>query len=225
MSDRPTPDTQQDIKSWLTPELGAPSPATAVARTADDGKPANQQKQPAISEADVQRVFAEAKQAGYAEGLSKGIEQGLAQAVAEAAPLVSLADKLARPLQDLDEKVIAQMVTLVKVVAGQLVRREMKENPGEIVALVREGISILPSNNQRISIKLHPEDAKLIRLSLGEQDAEHHWEIVDDLSLERGGCHIISDKSTIDGRLESRLNTIVVSMLGDQRAAIDDSTG
>ena len=49
----------------------------------------------------------------------------------------------------------------------------------------------------------------------GEQRA---WTLVEDPTLSRGGCLVRSDTSQIDARFESRVNAVLASALGEQRA-------
>ncbi len=43
--------------------------------------------------------------------------------------------------------------------------------------------------------------------------------MVEDPTLARGGCLVRTENSQIDARLESRVNAIVGSMLGEERAS------
>jgi flagellar assembly protein FliH len=129
---------------------------------------------------------------------------------------------------------LQEIVQLVKAVARQLVRRELKADPGEIMAVVREALGALPSATRSAQLKLHPEDAKLVReaLALSEGDArgggmpgaaERTWRIIDDPTQPRGGCRVETETSLIDASLESRLNAVITRLLGGSRD--DDSPG
>jgi flagellar assembly protein FliH len=43
--------------------------------------------------------------------------------------------------------------------------------------------------------------------------------VVEDPTLTRGGCLVRSENSQIDARFESRVNAMVSSMLGEERAS------
>jgi flagellar assembly protein FliH len=48
--------------------------------------------------------------------------------------------------------------------------------------------------------------------------AERAWTIVEDPVMTRGGCRVTTETALIDARLETRINAVISSMLGDQRA-------
>jgi len=62
----------------------------------------------------------------------------------------------------LDEEVEKELILLVTGIATQIIRREIKMDPGQIIAAVREAIKVLPLSSQKISLYLHPEDADLV---------------------------------------------------------------
>ena len=109
-------------------------------------------------------------------------------------------------------------MALAIAVAGQLIRRELKQDPGEIVAVVREAIAALPSNSRRVQIALHPEDAQLVRerLALAESD-QRAWGVAEDPTLTRGGCRVTTEHSRIDASVEKRLAAVIARMMGGER--------
>jgi flagellar assembly protein FliH len=65
---------------------------------------------------------------------------------------------------------------------------------------------------------MNPEDAAVVREFLATPSSDRAWSIVEDPSLQRGGCIVRTDTSQLDARLDSRLNAIVSAALGDERA-------
>jgi len=51
----------------------------------------------------------------------------------------------------------------------QLIRREVKLDPGQIVGVVREALGILPISARNIRVVLHPEDAGEMGVADGER--------------------------------------------------------
>jgi flagellar assembly protein FliH len=105
-------------------------------------------------------------------------------------------------------------------VAKHLVRRELRTDPGQVVAAVRQAVSILPINTRNIRVYLHPEDAALVKQSLSvteETGEEQRWKIVEDPALTRGGCNVESELSRIDATVETRLAALIAQALGGER--------
>lgn len=161
--------------------------------------------------------------AAYNEGLSSGYEAGLKKGQDEINQRCFKLDKilkfLQRPLDDLDEKVTEQLFQLAMTVTGQLIRRELHTDPGQIVAVVREAMASLPIAERKINIYLHPEDAILVRdaLSLSHNDEDQAWKVNEDPLLSRGGCRLQAGQSFIDASVETRLNRIIATLLGGER--------
>ncbi|MGB1702877.1 MAG: FliH/SctL family protein, partial [Cycloclasticus sp.] len=77
----------------------------------------------------------------------------------------------------------------------QLIRRELKAGAGQVVGVVQEALTALPSSSQNIKLFLHPEDAELVKSALSLED-EARWEVVEDPVVTRGGCRVETDVST-----------------------------
>ncbi len=108
---------------------------------------------------------------------------------------------------------------LALAVGKQLARRELKADPGQVTALIREAVGRLPAARAEVRVHLHPEDAAAIAERLAQAGGERAWTVVEDPTLTRGGCLVRSENSQIDARVESRVNAIVSGMLGEERAS------
>ena len=154
---------------------------------------------------------------GYQDGSSKGYHSGVSagQEVIEA--LSGILDTLGKPVRLLTDQVIDELVMVIRVVTRQLVRREIHQDPGQLIAVIREAVNALPFSNQQIQIRMHPEDAVIVRDVLALDGTAPIWELVEDLVLSRGDVRLVGDASQVDGRLETRLNTLITGMLGGVR--------
>ncbi len=162
------------------------------------------------------QVEAIQKQA-YDEGFAQGRTDGQKQMQSQAQRFEQLMLALQTPFADLDQQVEQELVKLAVVVARQLVRREIKTDPGAVVAVVREAMGQLPVSSQQINLHLHPEDAALVRTALSLNDEDRRWRIVEDPVLARGDCRILTETSRIDATVEARLTAIIATMLGGER--------
>ena len=91
------------------------------------------------------------------------------------------------------------------------------------MAVIRDAIACLPSAKDKIILKLHPEDALLVRETYQlDNDSERMWNIFEDPGMQRGGCIISTDTSTVNADLDKRISTIVTQLLGDERIETDD---
>jgi len=166
-------------------------------------------------------AFAQGKkdgfQQGFDEGSKKGYEDNLHLLQSQAATLVNLLESLSEPFKSLDEEVEKELVKLAIAIATQIIRREIKLDPGQIVAVVRETINVLPLASQKISLKLHPEDAELVRSALVLDEMSPSWSLVEDPLITRGGCKVDTEVSHVDATVEHRLAAVIATILGGER--------
>jgi flagellar assembly protein FliH len=188
---------------------------------------------PQVSGPTIGRVRAEDGQAAdrtaFETGLAAGREAGmLAVRVEQQRELDTLRARVARldailallaePLKDLEAGVHQELATLAGAIARQLVRRELRHQPDQIVGVIRETLVLLPGNARDVRIHLHPEDAALVRERLVEPSARRAWTLVEDPVVTRGGCRIVSGNSSIDAQVEARIGAAIAAALGDDRA-------
>lgn len=166
------------------------------------------------------RGLAEGREAGSAAARLEE-QAGLAEIERRASRLASILDFMAKPLADLDEQVQRQLAQLAGAIARQVVRRELKTNPEQIIAAIRETVSLLPMTARDVRVHLHPEDAKLVRSRLAEAANERVWTITEDPILSQGGCRVTSENSTIDAQVEQRIGAAIAAVLGEERVSRD----
>ncbi len=207
MSERPT--AARVIERWLPPKVeGAHLPGRREERAST---PAG--KAPAVQQAEA---------AGYAAGLARAqAEQQprLAQLNSQIERFTALLGELAEPLRLLDAEVERSLLALAVAIGSQLARRTLRNEPAQIIAIVRECLKQLPLASREVRVRLHPEDAAVVRAQLAPVAGEHAWSLIDDATLTRGGCLIESEHSQLDARFEARLQALVASALGDERGA------
>jgi len=197
-----------DCNAWVLPDVSEQRGAGAAGRGPGSGL---------LTAKQLEAIQKQAYEEGFAQGHKDGSEAGQTQIQARARRLDQLMTSLATPFAELDQRVEQELVTLAMAVARQLVRRELKTDPGQIVAVVREALSALPVASQNVRLHLHPEDAALVRAALSLTEGEHAWRIIEDGLQNRGGCQLVTDTSRIDAGVETRLAAIIATVLGGER--------
>ena len=182
-----------------------------------------QQKPPTVQDLEElqKQAYEEARERGYQDGHQQGYEEGRLKSETEWNTRIQLLDSylslLNEPLSRLNDDIEQELVNLSLLIARQIIRRELKQEPGEIVAVVREAIKAIPAASENTRIYLHPEDANLIRDALSLKQEDLNWQIEEDILLQRGDCRVETHSSLIDASVESRLSAIAASMLGGER--------
>jgi flagellar assembly protein FliH len=161
--------------------------------------------------------FEQGRREGQAFGHREGLEEGRAQVRERVERLDQIIGVLDRPFEQLDQQVEDEVVALVINMVRQLIRREVKLDPAQIVGVVREALGVLPVSVRNVRVVLHPDDAVLVREAYTLGDHDQKWQIVEDPVIQRGGCRIHTDTSQVDARLDSRLSSLIAPLLAGER--------
>ncbi len=192
MSDSPVKAAQIDCRRWDVPKLD------------DDGLPGHGMEPRQL-----------AREAGFEQGYQEGLAAAREQLLAQGAVLQQLLQTLATPLNELDDQVERELVTLAMTVARQVIYSELKTDPGLVAVAVRKAISVLPASMRDVRLHLHPDDAQLVRELLPAGQEEGSWQIIEDVVHGRGGCRVSTQTSQVDATLESRLERVIAAVLGE----------
>ena len=202
MSDANANGTDARAQLWTAPDMGNPIIAQKMATVGG-----------------LVDLQAEAHKEAFEQGLGEGREAGRVEVRAQVQRLAGMFYDLAKPFEVLDTEVERELLTLAMALARQIVRRELKTDPTQIIGIIREAIAALPVAAREVRVHLHPEDASVVRQHLPPTESERAWVIVEDPVMSRGGCQVNTTTSRIDARLETRLGAILSELLGTERQA------
>jgi flagellar assembly protein FliH len=184
-----------------------------------------QARRPGKTVAEIEDVERRAYEEAFASGREAGLaaaraetQQALTKLHAQVARLEASLDTLGQPLAQVNAEVEHQLLSLAMTIARQLVRRELKIDPAQVIAIIRETVTLLPASARDVRVHLHPDDAAVVRERLAATTSDRAWSIVEDPVMTRGGCKVMTDTALIDARVETRLNEVIAAMLGDERA-------
>jgi flagellar assembly protein FliH len=202
MSDSAPPKEQLTAyERWELPSFGS----AGVGNTGQSGAHARQQGNKAgivlptaVQLEEIQRqAHDEGYQAGYAEGTQR---------------IAALLNAMEQALQQADQAIAQDLLSLSLEVARQMVQQTLKIKPEVLLSVISEAISSLPHFNQGAHLVLHPDDATMVRASMGEQLSHSGWKIYEDALLARGGARVETAHSQIDATLANRWQRIVASI-------------
>lgn len=206
-----------EVKQWRPPSVGGSSAG---------GQRFERPSGTMLTAEQLEALQKQAYDEGYEQGRQKGFKYGHKEALAEGRERINtlvnqveaLMETLQFPMKQLDDQVEHELVELINSMVRQLVRREMRNDPGQIIGVVREALAILPVGSRSVTVLLHPDDAALVREIYDMSDREQGWRIVDDPVMARGGCKVVTETSQVDASLESRLTALIAPLLGSERS-------
>lgn len=144
----------------------------------------------------------EGYQAGYAEGALR---------------ITALLNALEQALQQADQVIAQDLLNLSLEVAQKMVQQTLKTKPEILLGIINEAIASLPHLNHGAHILLHPDDATLVRASLGEKLEHSGWKIFETPDMTRGGVRVETNHSQIDATVENRWQRIVAAIGQDSK--------
>lgn len=222
MSDRPA--SEEDWERWEAPLVGARRSGPAVRDRGDAGSERDSRGSETdasgepVTAAEIESLQEQAWSEAWEKGYEEGRKAGKKDLDKELKRVGQVLKQLSAPLDDLDEQVEQELVELAVAIARQVIYRELRTDPGQIVAVVRESVEALPSSNTQIEVRLHPADAELLREEVGDAE-DGRWTLIEDGSVERGGCVVSDHNSRVDSRLEQQVGRVVAEILGEQRGS------
>lgn len=162
----------------------------------------------AIREAARQEGYAQGHAAGMAAGHEAGYQDGLdmgrAEAAAELPHLQDLATTFGDAVTRADEAIANDVLELSLHLARNMVRTAFEVRPELILAVVREAVDYLPTLQQPALLVLHPEDALIVKSSIGHELDKSGWRVIEDEDMARGGCRVDTASNQIDAQIASR---------------------
>jgi flagellar assembly protein FliH len=185
------------------------------------GAKASVSSETAANAAELARV----REQAYREGMAAGRQEAQAALAAERAALKALIAGVNELMQDFEQTLAGDVLSVGLELAKQIVRSALRVKPDLVMAVVREAISSLPGLSEHTVLLLNPADAAMVRKGLEDDPAVATlpWKIVEDPQIERGGCRLETPTTEVDAALETRWRRVVAS-LGRDDSWIDITT-
>jgi flagellar biosynthesis/type III secretory pathway protein FliH len=99
------------------------------------------------------------------------------------------------------------VITLSLAAAEQVVKKEVQNDDRIILNQIREGLKRI-SGVERLKLRLHPDDEKIVRQSrtelLAHVDSVRDIVVEPDESVSRGGCILESESGSVDATVETQ---------------------
>ncbi|MBI6910754.1 flagellar assembly protein FliH [Pseudomonas palleroniana] len=162
------------------------------------------------------------RQEAYNEGFAAGEKDGFRSTTlkvrqeAEAALSVQLASlerlmsSLFDPIAEQDSQLEKAMVRLVEHMTRQVIQRELVLDSSHIENVMREALKLLPLGVGNVRLYINPQDFEQVK-ALRERH-EETWRIVEDATLQPGGCRVETEHSRIDATVETRITQIMAKL-------------
>jgi len=119
--------------------------------------------------------------------------------------------KLENAVLGIEKVVASEVVDLALLVAGEIVKKEMSQNPELLVAAVESALANLPHDGT-VVLRLNPADLEHVR-SASPGGGKSVIEYEPDPGLSRGDCVLETPSRIIDASIDARLAAVRESLV------------
>ncbi|TQV75333.1 hypothetical protein FLL45_10390 [Aliikangiella marina] len=209
-----------NVNSWKVPELGFSSAPSFHHPAEEEEQASNEEVVAEVSEEELAEIRETARQEGLKIGRDEGLKIAQEEVTNQLTMLNLVMGKLAEPLKECKDQTQQQLLELAFAIARQIVRRELRQDPTQIIAVIREALKLLPAGAEGIVISLHPEDANKVTsaLSIDPSNQTDNWQIKSDPAVERGSCQVDTHNSKIDASIDKQIAVLFSRIVGGERA-------
>lgn len=152
---------------------------------------------------------------GYQQGHEAGLKAGEADILQQAQHWQSLIESLNSPLKAVDTQVEQDLLSMLSLLARQMIYQEIRQRPELVLTAVREALAVLPVTDRQLKVYLNPEDMELVKTGL-KLDEDTGWQWYEDPLVSRGGVKLVTADTTIDATVETRLNNLISRLLSQE---------
>ena len=191
---------------WMPAPLDVVVSATAPEEQVPPPVPPTLEEIQAIQDA----AYREGLERGLAEGHAEGFAQGQAEVRRLAAQIEGILDNFSRPLDRLENEVVAALSELAVRIAGALVGRAYQTDPVLLQELATTALDAVGGAQREVELRLHPDDIAALTPVLA---MTAHTRLAADTSLTRGDLRVHAESVRIDGTLEARLRGALETVL------------
>ena len=191
---------------WMPAPLDVVVSATAPEEQVPPPVPPTLEEIQAIQDA----AYREGLERGLTEGHAEGFAQGQAEVRRLAAQMEGILDNFSRPLDRLENEVVAALSELAVRIAGALVGRAYQTDPVLLQELATTALDAVGGAQREVELRLHPDDIAALTPVLA---MTAHTRLTADTSLTRGDLRVHAESVRIDGTLEARLRGALETVL------------
>ncbi|SDR13142.1 flagellar assembly protein FliH [Pseudoxanthomonas sp. CF385] len=191
---------------WMPAPLDVVVSASATAQDVPPPVPPTLEEIQAIQDA----AYREGLERGLAEGHAEGFSHGQADVRRLAAQMEGILDNFSRPLDRLENEVVAALSELAVRIAGALVGRAYQTDPVLLQELATSALDAVGGAQREVELRLHPDDIAALTPVL---TMTGHTRLTADTSLSRGDLRVHAESVRIDGTLEARLRGALETVL------------
>ncbi|MBR4385781.1 MAG: flagellar assembly protein FliH, partial [Treponema sp.] len=163
-----------------------------------------------------QRIFDKSQKEGYDKGHEEGYQTGNAEADRLVERLHKIIDSVQDKRQDILDNTEQQIVDLVLLMTRKVVKIMSENQKSVIMANVVQALKKVKGRGD-VTLRVNLADIKLttdhVKDFINQVENIKNISIVEDSSVDRGGCIVETDFGAIDARIASQLSELETKIL------------
>jgi flagellar assembly protein FliH len=176
------------------------------------GIKAKKKEEDTVASEKISQIFESARKEAYTKGMQEGFAVGMAKAreyaQEEKQHFLKLMESFSDALEKSDEQIADDALSLALEIAKAMLKVKLNIDTSIVLPVVMDAIHYLPYVQKPARILVHHEDAQMLREYLADEIASQHWQIQEDVNIERGGCIVETGANQIDATNEVRWKRI-----------------
>ena len=142
----------------------------------------------------------------------EGYKNGLLEAQSEIDMLKSSLEEFTDARSVVYEDISSHVLEIALAVAKKIIKKEVELSNDVLKSLVSEVFDELSENDEKVTVKVNPEDVEFAKVSLPEVLAESKANakitVVGDELVEKGSCTVVATNGVIDANFSTQLAII-----------------
>lgn len=192
------------------PVVEEPEPAESEEVPLEEVQPLTLEELESIRQDAYNEGFAIGEKEGFHSTQLKVRQEAEVALAARLAGLENLMTHLFEPIADQDAQIEKSMIQLVEHLAREVIQRELKTDSSQIGKVLQDALRLLPMGATNVRILVNSQDFAQVK-ALRERH-EENWRILEDDTLQPGGCRVETEHSRIDATVETRLSVAIAKM-------------
>lgn len=192
------------------PVVEEPAPAESEEVPLEEVQPMTLEELESIRQDAYNEGFAIGEKEGFHSTQLKVRQEAEAALAAKLESLETLMGHLLEPIADQDAQIEKSMVQLVEHLARQVIQRELKTDSSQIGKVLQDALRLLPMGASNVRILVNSQDFAQVK-ALRDRH-EENWRILEDDTLQPGGCRVETEHSRIDATIETRISVALAKM-------------
>ncbi|RJX80628.1 flagellar assembly protein FliH [Pseudomonas sp. LS-2] len=192
------------------PVAEEPEPAESEEVPLEEVQPLTLEELESIRQDAYNEGFAIGEKEGFHSTQLKVRQEAEVALAAKLEGLETLMTHLLEPIADQDAQIEKSLVQLVEHLAREVIQRELKTDSSQIGKVLQDALRLLPMGANNVRILVNSQDFAQVK-ALRERH-EESWRILEDDTLQPGGCRVETEHSRIDATVETRLSVAIAKM-------------